>query len=79
MSETAISRMILNGQRDLKWFDSNFNKLLSKYNNQFIAFHDEKVIEADADLDSLMKRLKKRGVDTSSILVEFVSRIKSIL
>jgi len=72
-----IPQMILAGQEDLAWFESNINKLISKYNNKFIAFHNKKVIESDSDLDNLMKKLK--GVDTSNILIKFVSKIKSIL
>ena len=79
MAETQIAQMILEGQEDLAWFDSHMNQLMQKYNNMFIAFHDKKVIDADADMDSLMKRLKKRGVDTSKVLIEFVSRVKTIL
>ena len=79
MTEAIVLQMLVSGQNDLAWFESNLDSLRSKYNNEFIAFHNKEVIDADANLDSLMDRLKEKDVDTSNIFVKFVSKIKAIL
>ncbi len=79
MSETQIVQMLKAGQNDLQWFDSNLDRLISKFNNKFIAFKSEDVIDSDPELNTLMLKLKKKNIDTSNIFIKFVSRVKSIL
>ncbi len=74
-----ISQMLVNGQKDLCWFESNLNNLRSRYNNEFIAFQNEEILEHDSSLDNVIDKLKKRNVDTSEIFIKFVSKVKVIL
>ncbi len=76
---TSIMQMLVNGQNDLSWFESNLESLRLKYNNEFIAFYNKGVIEHDSNLDSLMKKLKSKNIDLSNVFIKFVSKIKSIL
>ena len=79
MAEATVIQMLVSGQNDLAWFESNINSLKSKYNNKFIAFHNKEVIEANANLDNLMDNLEKKGIDTSNLFIKFVSKVKAIL
>jgi hypothetical protein len=79
MSEQQIIQMLESGKRDLIWFESNLDRLVSEYNNKFIAFHEGNVIDSDPDLDSLMRKLKKKRIDFSSVIIEFVSDVKYLL
>ena len=79
MSKTEIVRMLIKGQNDLKWFDLHLNELIDEYNEKFIAFKEGEVIEADADLNNLMRKLEKGNIDTSNLIIKFVSKIKFIL
>ncbi len=79
MTDVSAVQMLVSARRDLQWYEANREKLISKYNNKFIAFHDNAVIETDTNLESLMNRLKKRGIDTSTVFIEFISKVKSIL
>ena len=79
MGESSVIQMLMNSQEDLSWFNSNIEMLKSKYNNKFIAFHEKKVIDSDAELDTLIKKLKNKNVDLSSILIEFISKVRYIL
>ncbi len=74
-----IVEMLVSGKKDLAWFQSNLDRLILEYNNRFIAFRDEQVIDSDPDLETLMAKLKKKRVDTSNVLIEFVSDVKFIL
>ena len=73
-----IVQMLKAGQDDLRWFDTNFNNLLEKYNEKFIAFRNREVIDFDNDLNGLMSKLESKNIDTSNIIVRFISKIKSI-
>lgn len=79
MTEASVVQMLVSGQNDLAWFESNLSRLKSQYNKKFIAFHNKEVIDADTNLDNLMKKLKTKEVDLSSIFIKFVSKIKAIL
>ena len=71
--------MLVSGRNDLMWFESNADKLISKYNNKFIAFRNKGVIDSDSKLDNLLYKLRKKNIDTSDVFIEFVSKIKTIL
>ena len=79
MAEVSILQMLESGQNDLAWFESNLGNFKSKYNNKFIAFHNNEVIDIDTNVDSLMKKLKEKNIDTSNVFIKFVSKIKAIL
>ncbi len=79
MEQISVLQMLKSGQSDLAWFESNLDSLKSKYNNKFVAFHNKEVIEVDTNVDSLMKKLKEKRIDTSTVFVKFVSKIKAIL
>jgi hypothetical protein len=79
MGNMSTGQMLLEGKADLEWFSSNREELLTQYDRKFIAFCDRKVLDSDASLERLLSRLKRRRVDTSRMLIEFVSRVKSIL
>ena len=71
--------MLVAGQSDLEWFNSNVNRLIQEFDNKFVAFKDKQIIESDTDLDRLMSKLNKQGVDTSDLFIRFISKIKTIL
>jgi len=79
MSDTEIVQMIINGQKDLEWFNTNLERLKSEYDNMFVAFADKKIIDSDSVLDNLISKLKNKGIDISNIFIEFVSKTKFIL
>jgi hypothetical protein len=58
---------------DINWFQKHYPTIKKRYKGQYVAVRDLKIIDHDKDGDLLLKRLKKRGIDTSSVAVEFVS------
>ena len=79
MSDTEIVQMLIKGQNDLKWFDLHLNELIDEYNEKFIAFQENEVIDSDSDLNNLMKKLENKSINTSNLIIKFVSKIKFIL
>jgi len=75
----AITQMLLAGRSDLLWFESSASRLITKYNNQFIAFHNQEILDSAGDLDVLLEHLDKKGINPSAVFIKFVSKIKTIL
>ena len=79
MTRQSVVELLHSGQRDLEWFNNNLSDIKLQFNNSFIAFNNQKVIDSDKNLENLMKKLRSSNVDTSSVFIEFVSNIKTIL
>jgi hypothetical protein len=77
--EDQITSTLTRAYKDMDWFEANSKEFKKKYNNLFVAFKDKTVLDSDADLDTLLKRLKSRNVEVSSLFIEFVSTINKIL
>ena len=78
MNNGNIIEMLVKGQRDLAWFEANINILKNKFNNKFIAFNNENIIDADSNLDNLIGKLKNKNIDMSNVFIKFVSKVKTI-
>ena len=79
MKSLSVVEMLNSGHRDLEWFSNNLVDLKRKFNNNFIAIHDTKVIDSDTNLDRLITKLKSQNVDTNNVLIEFVTTVSTIL
>jgi len=74
-----IVEMLRQGEEDLRWYGQNQENITLKYNNKFIAFHNQKIIESDENLDRLLRKLDSKRIDKSSVLIEFVSKVRRVL
>jgi hypothetical protein len=79
MVDSSVIDMLQNGQEDMIWFNQNSEILVKKFNNSFIAFQNKQVLDSDRDLSALLKKLKSEKIDVSTVFIEFISDIKSIL
>ena len=79
METNTVVEMIVTGQKDLAWFESQKNELIEKFDNKFIAFQNKQVLESDVDVDKLVLKLQSKGLDTSQVLIRFVSKTKTLL
>jgi len=49
-------------------------ELLNKFENEFIAIKDEKVVAASASHDELLRQIKNLGLDARLMIVKFFTR-----
>jgi hypothetical protein len=56
---------------NFKWIHNQYNNLKEKYNNQYVAIKNRKILDKDMNLDKLVKRLNIRNYD-DSIAIEFI-------
>jgi len=60
-------------ERNQKWFIDNFSVILKEYREKFVAVWNQRVIEADADLERLSRRVKDKTKSAKGVYVRYVS------
>ncbi len=65
-------QLIKNFEMDSMWLKTHIDSIRSKFKNSFVAVKDKKVILSGKDLDALIEELKKNGVETDSVVIEYV-------
>jgi len=60
-------------ERNQKWFIDNFSAILKEYREKFVAIWNQRVIEADADLERLSRRVKAKTKSAKGVYVGYVS------
>ncbi|MFH0977803.1 MAG: DUF5678 domain-containing protein [Candidatus Woesearchaeota archaeon] len=77
--ESKIVQMLVSGQKDLEWYKKNVKALKEQYNEMFVAIYNESVVDSDKDAIKLVARLRKNKINPCKVLVEFVSKVTSVL
>jgi hypothetical protein len=77
--DIAIALTDLN--KDFQWFLQSREKLLSKYENKWVAISNSKILDSDENLTTLLKRLKAKGLQPEQTLIQFLAKepIEAIL
>lgn len=60
-------------ERNQKWFIENFAGILKEYREKFVAVWNQKVIDADTDLEKLSKSAKEKTRGAKGVYVGYVS------
>jgi len=64
-------------EQDMGWIDQHYDELKKRYSEQFVAVHQQEVIDSDPELGRLMDRLEKRyGKRASRIAVKYITKKK---
>jgi len=64
--------------RNWEWFRRNYARLVKKFDGEYVAVFDRKVVDHDKDLSSLAGRVREK-FPFERVLVEYVSREKVVL
>jgi hypothetical protein len=64
--------------KNWSWFMEHYEELVERFDGEFVAIYQQKVVDHDKNLRSLMKRIRKK-YPLSRVLVEFVSKEKLAL
>ena len=62
-------------ERNWSWFIEHYEELVERFDGEFVAVYQQRVVDHDEDIASLMKRIRKK-CPLSQVLVEFVSKEK---
>ncbi|NAZ24805.1 MAG: hypothetical protein GU357_03475 [Thermofilum sp.] len=76
MSEIMV--LFDENEKNWSWFMEHYEELVEKFDGEFVAIYQQRVVDHDKNLRSLMKRIRKK-YPLSRVLVEFVSKEKLAL
>ena len=60
-------------QKNIKWYYLHFGQLLKDYRDMFVAIANESVVAGDKDIVKLRNKVDKKGIDITSVYVDYVS------
>ena len=66
-----------NNEKNFKWIGKNYNMLVKKYNDKWIAVLNERVVESGSSLEPLKNKMRKKyGEAFDDIVFEFITNKK---
>lgn len=71
--ESEYVRWMKEFERNQRWFINNFESILREYREKFVAVWNQKVIDADTDLEKLSKSVKEKTRGAKGVYVGYVS------
>ena len=72
MDTVLYAKRLKQFDEDVKWLHTNYNDLIDKFDREFIAIKKQQVIEHDGDVSKLKEKLKQKGIEPLTTLVELI-------
>lgn len=76
MSELTV--LFEDHDRNWSWFEDHYEELVKKFDGEFVAIHEQRVVDHDGDVSALMKRIEAK-YSADRVFVDFVSSEKLTL
>lgn len=67
-------QILQNLNKDLKYFYDNYDSLIEKNENKFIAIEKEQIVSINENLEELIAELKKKGKNPALLLIKFIHK-----
>ena len=79
--EENLARILRNYTSDVEWVVLSREGLRAKYGNQYVAIRNKEIIESDADLRKLLKKIRERHEGAEDISIDFINseRVKVLV
>jgi len=71
--ESEHVRWMKEFERNQKWYIENFKSILREYRDKFVAIWNQRIIDADTDLEKLSKSVKGKIHGAKGVYVGYVS------
>lgn len=76
LRDQRLKMLMKEDAENIKWLYQNYEKLLKKYRNLYVAIRRQEIVDADRDVRLLIARLEQRFKETEDILVYYISAKK---
>jgi len=63
-------------EKNMKWFQDNYEKLRESYAGQYVAVNDNNVVMHGENAKALIKKLREKYGNIGAFVIEFVSKEK---
>jgi len=60
-------------EKNQRWFTQNFEDIVKKYRDRFVAVWNLKIIDADDDLKQLSMNVKKKTLNARGVYIGYAS------
>ena len=70
---------LLNVQKDAEFLKKSYDSLKKNYENQYVAIKDGKVVAHNKNIDIILKLLKYKKINPSTVLIEFLHPTDMVL
>lgn len=77
LSLLEMPKMMAKANNNLKYFIDSYITLTKRFPNKFVAIDNEDIIDSDANLKELLKRLEDRNNYSNSTIIQFID-IKNV-
>lgn len=64
---------------DLHWFQEHSKKITKKHEGELVAIKNKKIIASAPTNEILVRRLKEKKIDITSIIIQFIPQKKHII
>jgi len=71
-SDTEILEALEKTEKNRNWIGEHYGELRTKYEGKVFAVKDEAVIESSGNITDLLENVKKKGEDSSLLLVDSI-------
>lgn len=71
--------LLKSAQRDMAWLSDNYPVLVNKYNDRFVAIHDQKVVASSGSQEELIGKCVELGLNPHLTVVKFITNAAMIL
>ena len=73
MSTSSLERAWGRGEAERRFWEENYDRILERYPEQFVAVRDGEVVAAQPELEALLARLSELGLGAPDVTIEFVT------
>jgi len=60
-------------EKNLEWFQSNYEDLKRQYKQEYIAIDDQQVLGHDSDIERLVEKMRREHGDLGAFVIEFLT------
>jgi len=57
----------------------NYDKLVELYDGKFIAVLEDKVVAEDKEIEKLLEKLRKKGINPTETFIEYITRRRTAI
>lgn len=65
-------------ERNWKWFRRNYSRLVKRFDGEYVAVFDRRIVDHDKNLSLLASRVREK-FPFDHVLIEYVSKEKAVL
>jgi len=71
---SEVSALFEEHERNSRWFEENYERLVEKYDGMFIAIYKQEIVAFDEDPGKLREKILAKGLSPMTVMIEYASK-----